>query len=111
MKSSGFGTVTVDNATINGDVTKDGTGNMGITNSTITGDVTKDADSTGSLGFVNSKIDGSVPENSNIVYVNTSVNGTIKNEAGNNEATVNGVPYNTLLTPSMLRRMATPSPC
>ena len=96
LKSSGFGTVTVDNATINGDVTKDGTGNMGITNSTITGNVTKDASNTGSLGFVNSTIDGSVPDNSNIVYVNTSVNGTIKNEAGNNEATVNGVPYNTL---------------
>ena len=97
LKSSGFGTVTVDNATINGDVTKDGTGNMGITNSTITGNVTKDNDDSGSLGFMNSTIQGTVtaPENS-IVYVNTSVDGENKNESGNHEAAVNGIPYATL---------------
>lgn len=89
-------TITVQNATLDGAVALNGFADMGITNSTITGNVTKDASSTGSLGFVNSTIDGSVPDNSNIVYVNTSVNGTIKNEAGSNEATVNGVPYNTL---------------
>ena len=97
LKSSGFGTVTVNNATINGDVTKDGTGNMGITNSTITGNVTKDNDDSGSLGFMNSTIQGTVtaPENS-IVYVNTSVDGENKNESGNHEAAVNGIPYATL---------------
>ena len=90
-------TITVQNAILHGSVALNGFADMGITNSAITGDVTKAKDSDGSLGFVNSTIKGNVTdEDSSIVYVNTRVNGEIKDQAGNNEAAVNGVPFDTL---------------
>ena len=92
-------TITVQNATLNGGLSLNGFGDIGVTNSTVTGDVTKGESASGSLGFVNSTITGKAPTdaNSGIVYVNTLVNGQNQNtETINNEALLNGVPYDTL---------------
>ena len=92
-------TITVQNATLKGGLSLNGFGDIGVTNSTVTGDVTKGESASGSLGFVNSTITGQAPTdaNSGIVYVNTLVNGQNQNtETINNEALLNGVPYDTL---------------
>ena len=100
LKSAGFGDVSADNVTVNGNVDKTGTGNMGITGSIITGGVTKGSDNSGSLGFVNSEIKGEIAPAAGaagVTYVNTRVNGELRNTTvDDKEAMINGVQYDTL---------------
>ncbi len=70
--------VEIRDVTLTGDVKAEGFGSVSLDNVTVSGNVTKGEDSTGSMGIVDSTITGNAT-GTDVTIVNSTVNGTLTN--------------------------------